>query len=486
MASTITIAQPRIFLDDPHACTDSNGVLTVFGALFDTLVRRGCGNTYEPALATSWSISGDARSFSFRLREGVRFHDGESFDAQAVRFALERMARPDMGATLGAPGVYAQYLAGMRVAVPGSHEIRVELAEPLADFFDILCYGHIVSPREIKAAGDDLDRNVAMRAIGTGPYTLEEYVPGERIVARANPDHFDGPPAHGRIVWRQIATPGARLDALVNGSADIANWLDYDAAKSAPAGLSIAKFLAPTAIIFMFNAKSGPGSDSRVRRALNLGIDREALIAQVLDGEGAPLHGFISPVHYGADPEAPAFANDPEHARALLREAGYGEGLTLQVYRPASLPDEAAALTDAVAAQLAAIGVRFEVHVEEDRTRYANQVRLKQIHDLCVFDSSPMSAFRVLYEKLDARVAGSWWEGYRNPEIERLLDEARGTVDDVRREALYRRCYRVLQSDPPWLYLYNHRGTIGFRGDAGGWVMPNDGVLDVRRLALGL
>jgi peptide/nickel transport system substrate-binding protein len=482
MATTITIAQPRVVLDDPHACTDANGVLSVFGALFDALVRRGRSNEYEPALATHWTISDDARSFAFRLRENVRFHDGESFDAHAVRFALERMARPDMGAALGAPGVYAQYLAGMRIEVLEPHALRVDLAEPLADFFDILCYAHIVSPRAIAAAGDDLDRNVAMRAVGTGPYILEEYAPGERIVARANPDHFDGPPAHERIVWRQIATPGARLDALGNGTADIANWLGHDAAKTAPPEVSIAKFLAPTAIIFMFNAQSGPGSDSRVRRALNLGIDREALIADVLDGEGAPLHGFVSSAHFGADADAPPFAHDPAQARRLLEEAGYGEGLTLQVYRPTSLPDESQALTDAVAEQLAAIGVRFEVHVEEDRTRYANQVRLKQIHDLCVFDSSPMSVFRVLCEKLDSRVAGPWWEGYRNQDIERLLDEARRTVDDAQREAVYRECYRELQRDPPWLYLYNHQGRIGFRGEAGDWAMPRDGVLDVRQL----
>jgi peptide/nickel transport system substrate-binding protein len=482
MATTTTIAQPRIVLDDPHACTDANGVLSVFGGLFDTLVRRRRSNTYEPALATSWTISDDARSFAFRLREGVRFHDGEIFDAHAVRFALERMARPDMGATLGAPGVYAQYLAGMRIEVLGSHALQVDLAEPLADFFDILCYAHIVSPRAIAAAGDDLDRNVDMRAVGTGPYILEEYAPGERIVARANPDHFDGPPSHERIIWRQIATPGARLEALASGAVEIANWLDHDAAGAAPAGVSIAKFLSPTAIIFMFNAQSGPGSDGRVRRALNLGIDREALIADVLGGEGEPLHGFVSPAHFGADVDAPPFAHDPAQARSLLEEAGYGEGLTLQVYRPTSLPDEAEALVDAVAAQLAGIGVQFEVHVEADRTRYANQVRLKHIHDLCVFDSSPMSAFRVLYEKLDARIAGSWWEGYHTPEIERLLDEARRTVDDARREALYRACYRVLQSDPPWLYLYNHRGRVGFRGDGGGWEMPADGVLNVREI----
>jgi peptide/nickel transport system substrate-binding protein len=93
-----------------------------------------------------------------------------------------------------------------------------------------------------------------------------------------------------------------------------------------------------------------------------------------------------------------------------------------------------------------------------------------------------MSAFRVLYEKIDSRVKGSWWEGYRNPEVEALLDEGRRTVDRARREALYRACYRLLQDDPPWLYLYNHHRTLGFRGADTGWAMRPDGILDVRRL----
>jgi peptide/nickel transport system substrate-binding protein len=480
MGPTVTIAQPRVVLDDPHACTDANGVLSVFGALFDTLVKRGSDNVYRPSLATHWTISWDARSFTFRLREGVRFHDGEPCDAQAVRFTLERMARPDMGATLGAPGVYAQYLKGMRVEVLSAHELRVDLAEPLADFFDILAYAHIVSPKAIAAAGDDLDINAAMRMVGTGPYVLESYSPGEQIAVRANPDHFDGPPAHERIVWRQIESPAGRLSALAAGEVDVANWLDHDAA--APEGCALVHFLAPAAIILMFNASAPPCDDTRLRLALNLAVDRDALIEKVLGGAGSRLDGFISPVHYGFQPEASPYPRDLAHARRLLEEAGHGGGLTLHVYCPRSLPDEAEALVREVAKQVAEIGVRFELHYEEDRTRYANEVRLKNIHDLCVFDSSPMSAFRVLHEKLDARVAGAWWQGYCNESVQTFLDHTREIVDAERREGYYKACYRVLQQDPPWLYLYNHHGTIGLRGDAVDWSMAHDGVLDVRSL----
>jgi peptide/nickel transport system substrate-binding protein len=480
MAPHVTITQPRVLLDDPHACTDSSDVLSVFSALFDALVRRNDAGGYEPALATNWTVSDDARTYRFTLRDGVRFHDGTVCDADAVRFCLERMARPDMGATLGAPGVYAQYLAGMTVEVLGPLDLSLTLAEPIADLFDILVYGHIVSPKAIEAAGEELPA----RAVGTGPYRLESYEPGEKLTVRACPGHFSEPPAYDQIIWIRGETAADRLQQLRDGRADIANALE-PAEPEAP-NVTRRHYLAPTAIIFLFNAQSGPGADPRLRRALNLAIDREALVEEVLHGAGQPLHGFVSPVHVGADPDAPRFARDLTEARQLLAETGYGDGLTLQLYCPTRLPDEAQELAAAVERQLAEVGVRFQIHLEADRTRYANQVRLKQIHDLCVFDSSPMSAFRVLHEKIDARVKGSWWEGYENREVEALIDRARRTIDPAARTALHRQCFRLLQQDPPWLYLYLHHRTIALRGAHPGWTMRPDGVLDVRRLPAGL
>ena len=480
MANPLVIAQSRIVLDDPHACTDSSDVLSVFGALFDTLVRRDDTGRYAPGLATRWEIHPDARHFTFHIREGVRFHNGDPLDAEAVRFSLERMARPDMGATLGAPGVYAQYLAGMVVTCPDAFTVSVRLAAPMADLFDVLVAGNIVSPRAITEAGEDL----VARAVGTGPWRLEAFEPGQRIDLSVVPGHFDGPVAHARLRFIRGETPAARLALLRDGKADIANALETaeQAALGALPGFTCVDYLAPTAIIFMFNASRGPFADARMRRALNLGINREALVRDVLHGAGQPLHGFVSPIHYGADRNATPFRQDKAEARRLLVEAGHADGVTFDVYCPTRLPDEAQALVQAVADQLADLGVRFAVHLETDRTHYANQVRLKQIHDLCVFDSSPMSTFRVLYEKIDSRIRGSWWEGYANPAIEALIDQARMVTDDAARERLFQECYRRLQDDPPWLYLYNHRRGIGLRGSHPRWSMRRDGVLDVRCL----
>jgi peptide/nickel transport system substrate-binding protein len=484
MAGPLTIVQARVALDDPHACTDSADVLSVLSAIFDTLVRRGAGGSWQPALATSWEIGGDARTFEFRLRAGVTFHNGDVMDAEAVRYSLARMARPDMGATLGAPGVYAQYLSGSAFEVLAADRLRVTLVEPMADLFDILARGHIVSPRAIEAAGDDL----AARMVGTGPYRLTRWVEGEFMEAAATAaDHFDGRPTARALRWQAVTGVSTRARMLADGAARVATRLDLSttAALSTHANLTFSRSLDPIAIVYLFNAAKGPMRDARVRRALNLGVDRTALVERVLGGLGQPLHGFISPAHIGADPANVAAGRMPfdrPQARALLAEAGFGAGLTLIADRPERLPDEAATLTAEVARQLAAIGIHLEIRVEPDRTRYANRVRLKDIGDLCLFDSSPMSAFRVLFEKIDARPRGAWWQGYSEPRVEALLDRARRTVDDDARAALYRQCYRLLQDDPPWLYLYNHHRITGLAGRHPGWQQGVDGVLDVRAL----
>lgn len=478
MSQHITITQPRAVLDDPHACTDSSDVLSIFGALFEGLVRRGASG-YEPALATQWSMSDDARSTTFMLRQGVRFHDGKPCDAEAVKHCLERMARPDMGATLGAPGVYSQYLVGLKIEIMDRERLKLTTVEPIADILDILHVGHIVSPHALADAGDDLAR----RAVGTGPYRLEDWRDGEEVRAVANPDYHGRKPAFGAVSWKRGATPEDRLAMLMDGQAQVANGLEHSPETTLDPGLFTARdYLSPVALILMFNSARGPGADPRVRLALNLAIDREGLVRDVLHGAGQPLHGYVSPVHDGADPDATGFAHDPAKARQLLEEAGYGTGLELNLYCPTRLPDEAQALVAVLERQLAPVGVSFRTHLEPDRVLYANQVRLKNIHDICVFDSSPMSCFRVLHEKIDSRVKGSWWEGYANPEAERLMDIARRTVEASQRFAIHRQIYRLLQADPPWLYIYNHRRTIGLAGQHPSFSMRRDGVLDVRRL----
>lgn len=469
------IAQARLGLHDPHDCTDANDELTVLHAVYDTLVKRE-GQGFVPALARKWSVSDDARSWEFTLQSGVQFHDGTPCDATAVAASLERMAREDKGYTLGAPAVWRQFLSGARLEVLDPTQLRVTLTAPMADLLDVLEQGFIVAPSAIAA----LDAGDHSAQIGSGPYRITEISPSHISAARVE-GHFSGAPENANITWLLELDAAKRQAMLTENTVQIANGLDFEASRSL--GVMRHEFLSPVAIIYLLNAAKGPLADARVRRALSLAVDREAIVETVMYGAARPLRGFVSPKHFGAGQGAGA-EMDRETARALLAEAGHGHGLTLEVDCPTRLPDEAELLTAALGAQLAEVGITLNVYIHPEREDYAHMVRRKEIRDLCVFDSSPMSTYRVLYEKIDSRIAGSWWQGYANLEIEALIDKGRATSNRATRAAIWRQAYALLQSDPAWLTLYNPLRAIGIVGEHPDFTMPADGVIDVTQLPL--
>jgi len=475
MNKILTIAQSKLRMEEPHNCTDAKDVLTIFTSLFDSLAAYDPKMKYVPALAESWTVSDDARTWTFKLREDVKFHNGQSADAEAVAFSLKRMARPDMGVTLGAPGVYNQYLAGMKLDILNRQAVRLTLIEPMADLLDILVTGYILPPETV----DRLGAGFKAAPVGSGPFEFVEHEQGIRVRARKNRNYFQALPDYETIEWLLVPDPDERLRMVRNGKAHIAAGPPYTASLE-DSGLNYMRSRGSTVFIIIFNAKSGPLKDPRVRLALNLGVDREALIDSVLNGAGYPLSGFVSPVHFGFDPGQTPILFDPNRARALLKESGYSEGLSLTLDSPTSLPNEAVRLSEALSDQLIRIGVEINIVYTEDRELYANKVRLKDIHDMCIFDSSPLSTFRVLKEKVDARFEGSWWQGYHNEEVEKLLDTAQSTADNSHRKAIYKQCFRLLNEDPPWLYLYNAMNITCIAPRLSAWQLPAHGVIDPR------
>ena len=472
MTNPITLLQRRADFADPHDCTDAADDLTILSAVFDTLVRRQ-HQSLVPHLAESWDVSPDARTWRFGLRPDVKFHDGTNCDANAVAQSLQRMAREDKGYTLGAPAVWRQYLGEAKIAADGLN-LQITLSAPMADLLDVLVQGFIAAPASLAR----MDAGDMAGAAGTGPYRLADLSPGMVRLERAT-DHFSGQPTNQTLIFRSIPDADTRVQMLRDGLAQVATNLPNQA-DLGPTATRV-ETLTPVAIIYLMNAAQGPLADSRIRRALDLALDRTALVEGVMAGGACPLQGFISPVHFGAGQD-PAPRQDLSQARSLLASAGYLNGLTLGVNCPTRLPDESVLLTSHLADQLAQIGVTLDVTYHEDREAYAHMVRRKEIRDLAVFDSSPLSTFRVLIEKLDARVRGSWWEGYHNPEVEALIDQARRCTDTATRAVIYVRTYKLLQQDPPWLTLYNPIRVTGLAGSHPGFALPDDAVLDAARL----
>ncbi|AXC50593.1 peptide ABC transporter substrate-binding protein [Paracoccus suum] len=462
------ILQRRVEVTDPHDCTDAADDLSILGAICETLVRR-TPDGFVPGLARAWSCNDDATEWTFELVPNRRFDDGSPVDAAAVAASLQRMARPDRGATLGAPAVWRQYLGDLQVITPAADRLVLRLPAPMADLLDVLVQGFIAAPGCLPALDDG--RTEAL--VGSGAYRLSSAAQDEvRLEATG-----DAPNAS--LTLRAEPDAGRRLKRLLAGEAAVATNLPWDS--TLPRGFTRVETLVPVAIIYLMNAAQGPLADPRLRRAIDLALDRDQIVARVMAGGAQRLDAIVSPLHFGG-PAPRQTGPDREASRRLLAEAGHADGLTLTVSCPTRLPDEAQRLTAVLAEQLAAVGIRLDVTLTEDRTAYAHSVRKKQIGDLAVFDSSPLSTFRVMHEKIDSRVAGSWWQGFSNPAVEALIDRARATPAPGPRASLYSQACAAMQQDPPWLTLYNPIRVTGLAGDHPGFTLPVDAVPDFAAL----
>lgn len=468
--SELRIVQPHVRIGDPHVCSDDRHRLGLLRAIYEPLVRRAPGGGHAPALATSWEVTPDARVWTFRLREDASFHDGRSLSAEDVAASLRRIRDDPPAGELGTSGVYQSYLTGSAIEAERSDVVTLRLPGAMADLLDILVE-LVVLPANALSRSHDLPP-------GSGPYRLVER-DGDEVLLERHAPSWGNAPGPDRIRWRALTSADARLDALLSDHADLASQVP---AARIPVGsrgrTTLAWLPSSTTTTFMFNLREGPGTDPRLRRALNHAVDVEALIREVMRGQADRVGSPCTPPQLGYDPQLAPYPHDPERARALLAETGLSEP-TLTFDIPERLPDEAPALAEAIAAQLARIGVGVETRVHRDRPGYAERVREGRIGDAACFDSSPVSTFRLFREKFHSGVRGVWWLGYQNDAFDALVDRASRETDLAARRAEYRRAARLLHHDAPWLYLYTPRLCWGIGPAAGGWRPTEDGLIDL-------
>jgi peptide/nickel transport system substrate-binding protein len=449
-----TILQPSCPLSDPHMWTDGRDRLSLRYAVYETLVRYGPDGCYQPDLATAWSVEENATTWTFEIRKGVRFHNDTALTTEAVVSSLDRARGPGLPGELGTTGLYRSYLGEAEVRALDDRRVRVVTPTPMADLLDLLVEIPIVAPGDLAA--------------GTGRYRVAEAHEGE-VRMEAVRDHRAGPASYTRLVWRAEPSESRRLQALLDGKADLVTEL-LPKAQAAIAARDRGDFVirqGKVAVVFMCNAARGACADGRVRQALNYALDVPALIREAVGGAARPLNGPLTPRHFGHDPATAPYPHDPARARALLAAAGYETGMTLVVDIPTTHPDEAPRLAELMAEQYIEVGVTVQVKTFDDRPAYAEMVKARRIDDVCCFDSSPLSTWRVLREKFHSRMRGAWWQGYSNSEVDALLDQASAVVDADRRQVLYRRACRLIRDDAPWIFLYSPALAWGLGPQAG-------------------
>lgn len=326
--------------------------------IYDTLVYRDRNFSIQPRLAESWTWVDDT-TLEMKLREGVTFHNGEPFNAEAVAFSMERNLDPNLTFP---PHPTMVPIEG--VDVVDEHTIQIVTSEPYPGLLAALVLRPmILPPQYIEENGWD---HLHANPVGTGPYAFVEWVPDERVVLEANPDWFAGEPPIERLVFRPIPDQATRYNELLTGGVDLIRDLSPDLIESVEENPDLRVEATPdTRMMVLYFQDVEPLRDVRVRRAIGHAIDREALVRDVLRGIGEPARLFVSPLSTPFDPDLEGFTYDPDLARSLLEEAGYGNGLQFSVAYPTGAYLRVSQIAQVMAAQLAEVGVEMEIVATE-------------------------------------------------------------------------------------------------------------------------
>ena len=297
-------------------------------SLFDSLVGRDGEGKIVGELAESWRALDD-KTWQLKLRRGVVFHNGEPFNAEAVRFTFQRVLNPEQKSPNRATISEVE-----RVDVVDDLTVNLVLKSAYAPFLARLIDFPMVPPKYTAEKGNS---GLALRPVGTGPFRFAALVKDDHMVVEAFDRHWRGPPRVRRVIYKPIPEPFTRAAALRNGEVDLITTVPPNLAaelEKAP-GIRVQRVPSTWQIYLGLNAFRKPLSDARVRQALNYATDVDAIIKNVMDGNGRRQEGPFTPNVFGFDPSVKGYAPDAARARRLLAEAGYPDGLDIVLDAPA-------------------------------------------------------------------------------------------------------------------------------------------------------
>jgi peptide/nickel transport system substrate-binding protein len=423
--------------------------------IYDTLLSRDPNLQLRPSLAESWKAVDDT-TWEFRLREGVRFHDGSPLTAEDVRFTIARVPNVQ-----GNPNSYATYIQGIReVQVVDDRTVRFLTEGPVPLLPTNLSNIFIISAAKgLRTTGEF---NAGSAAIGTGPYRLASWQPGQPLVLERNATYFDTAPAWARVTFRPIPNDGARVGALLSGDVDFINAVplqDVARLEKSEGARRYRVFSGASAYVFMLFPELGkeplpgtrdaqgqplaknPWKDARVREAMSLALNRPAIVERLMEGRARAANQAVPEGFFGYSTRIPPARFDAERARALLREAGYPNGFQTNLACPNDRFVNDSKICEAAAQQLQRVGIRVELSAMPRATFFPARSRREWPLHAAGWGSltGESSYFLTSQVHTPDRALGSGainYSGIAEPEIDVLIQRARRTLDEGQRRAL--------------------------------------------------
>ena len=437
--------------------------------IFDRLYERDTNLKIVPALAVEPPKLVAPTTWEVKLRRGVKFHNGEEFNAESVKFSLERVAQ-GQGKLRG-----ATYFAPIdRVEIVDPYLVRVHTKKPWPTFATVMTFmsGAMYPPKEY--AGKD-PTAISRNPIGTGPYKYVRWAKDEEIVLEAYPGHWRGAPRVKTVVFRPIPDDAVRVAALQNGEIDLAvnipPHLANPIANHPKLFLSTAPSIRTIQLMFythQMDAKThmplgpynGPTADKRVRQAIASAIDADEIIKSVLDGKGVRVATMLTSMHFGFDPKLQPLKTDVARTKKLLAEAGFGGGLEIVLNAPQGRYVRDKEVAEAVAGQLGKAGIRTTLRTFEFVNYMNNMVYTHKAGPVWLIGwGTPTIDAETIYGPLFR--APNILTNWHHEEFNRMFDEAQTIMDEGKRLDQYHRINRLWLDEMPAVPLYQQVDLYG-------------------------
>ncbi|MBM7856069.1 peptide/nickel transport system substrate-binding protein [Desulfohalotomaculum tongense] len=443
---------------DP-AFVDDGESAKVMVNIYDNLVRYKPDSTeIEPALAESWESNEDKTQWTFHLRKGVKFHDGTPFNAEAVKFSIERQLPPNR--TDAMPYASFVFEPVKAVEVVDEYTVKIILKEPYAPFLAnmAMCMAApIVSPTAVKKYGDDY----ISHPVGTGPFKFVKWERGQSIELVANKDYWDGPPKLDKLIFKFVKENSVRASELMTGSIDAMDGVDPNDVKTLEEnGVIVTKNPGMNINYLAFFCNKEPFNNPKLRQAVSHAINRDAIVEHLYQGLATKANGPLPSFIPGYDKELKPYEYNPEKAKQLLAEAGYPNGLkvTLLTYtNPRPYNPVGQKLAEAIQNDLKKVGIDVEIRAYpwKEYKQVVSPVIVKE-GDMMIYgwigDNGDPDNFLTLLDSKE--IAGSLNSAkYANEKVDKLLVEGRKEFDMAKRAEIYSELQQILVKDAPWVFI---------------------------------
>jgi len=467
---TIDLASEPATLD-PANVYDADG-WSVIHSVYDALVQYGPDGRLEPLLAESLTAL-DPLTYEIALREGVRFHNGEPFDARAVTVSVAHLVDPETASQVG--GLFKVI---ERVEEVDPLLVRLHLSAPAPWLPAQMAAWLVMLPPDYAT---DPATDLAAKPVGTGPYRLDGWDRGSEIRLTANPDYagaeIKGAPVAAAVTYRFVPEASTRVADLLGGGANLVRAVPVDQVASVRrGGATVTEQAISGSAWVRIPTDVAPFDDPRVRRALNHAVDVDTIVAALLGGTGRRLANFFPEGGLGFDPDLAPIAYDPDLARALLAEAGHPDGFETRLAYASS---ERGDVVTAVAGFLNAVGVRTVLERVETAT-FNSQWTDPEAAPLRFATWRPLFD---PYTLLNLIVSNQGFlSRHDNASVQTLIDAAATEADEETRSETYRTLGQVLRDEPAAIYLYSLTARYGVAAGAPAWTpRPDDYLIATKR-----